>query len=184
VTTTTTTTQRPRPLAGLVARIEAARALDPAVAAGLRATAALGRHPSLDAALRGRWLGHAVHPLLTDVPIGSWTSANLLDLAGGRRGRPFATGLLALGCASAVPVVATGVAEWRVAPAGDRRTGLVHAALNAAALVLYLASLACRLRGRHGRGVALAAGATAVATAGGHLGGHMAIARGVGSAWT
>lgn len=30
--------------------------------------------------LSGTWLGHPAHPLLTDVPIGAWTSAVLLDL--------------------------------------------------------------------------------------------------------
>jgi uncharacterized membrane protein len=181
---TTTALRTPGPLAALLARIEDARALDPAVAVGLRATAALARRPGLDAALRGRPMGHAAHPMLTDVPIGSWTSANLIDMAGGRRGRPLATGLLAIGCVSAAPAIATGIAEWRAAPPEDRRTGLVHAALNAMALVLYTASLVCRLRRRHGCGVALAAAGTAVASAGGYLGGHMAIARKVGTAWS
>jgi uncharacterized membrane protein len=181
---TTTPPRTPRPLAGLLARIEGARSLDRMVEAGLRATAPLGRRPGLDAALRGRPMGHAAHPMLTDVPIGSWTSANLIDMAGGRRGRPLATGLLAVGCVAAAPAIATGVAEWRAAPAGSRRTGLVHAALNAVALALYSASLACRLRRRHGRGVALAAAGTAVASAGGYLGGHMAIARKVGTVWS
>ncbi|HET6691172.1 MAG TPA: DUF2231 domain-containing protein [Miltoncostaeaceae bacterium] len=181
----TTTPPRTSPaLAGTLARLEGARALDGAVGAGLRALAPLGRAPALDAALRGRWLGHAAHPMLTDIPIGSWTSANLVDVVGGRRGRPFATGLLAVGCASAVPAIATGLAEWRTASREDLRTGLVHAALNAAALGLYSASLACRLRRRHGTGVALAAAGTAVATAGGYLGGHMAIGRKVGTVWT
>ena len=40
-------------------------------------------------ALSGIWLGHALHPLLTDLPIGTWTSAVLLDwLGGGRAPRP------------------------------------------------------------------------------------------------
>src|SRR5260370_8198870 len=30
--------------------------------------------------LNGTWLGHALHPVLTDVPIGCWTSTALLDL--------------------------------------------------------------------------------------------------------
>ncbi len=34
-------------------------------------------------ALSGSWLGHALHPLLTDVVIGSFISATLLDLLGG-----------------------------------------------------------------------------------------------------
>src|SRR2546421_12126666 len=33
--------------------------------------------------LSGTWLGHALHPLLTDLPIGSFTSAMALDLLGG-----------------------------------------------------------------------------------------------------
>jgi hypothetical protein len=168
----------------MLARLEGARALDGAVAVGLRALAPLGRSPGLDAALRGRWLGHAAHPLITDVPIGSWTSANLIDLMGGRRGRPLATGLLAVGCASALPAIATGLAEWRTAPRDDQRTGVVHAALNAVALGLYSASVAYRLRRRHAAGVALAAAGTAVASAGGYLGGHMAIGRKVGTVWT
>ena len=182
--TTTPAPGTPRPLARLLDRIEHAEAIDPVVGAGMRATAPLADRPALDEALRGRWLGHSAHPMLTDVPIGSWTSANLLDLAGGRRGRPLATALLAIGCASALPTIATGVADWRAAPAEDRRTGVVHAALNAVALVLYCASLACRLRRRHGRGVALAAAGTAVATAGGYLGGHLAIGRKVGAVWS
>ena len=34
--------------------------------------------------LRGEWLGHAVHPIFTDIVLGTWTSATLLDLLGGR----------------------------------------------------------------------------------------------------
>ena len=38
--------------------------------------------------LRGEWLGHAVHPLLTDVVLGTWTSAHVLDLFGGPTPHP------------------------------------------------------------------------------------------------
>ena len=38
--------------------------------------------PARDA-LAGTWLGHALHPLLTDVVVGSFLSATLLDLLGG-----------------------------------------------------------------------------------------------------
>src|SRR2546421_751771 len=37
--------------------------------------------------LSGTWMGHAAHPMLTDVTIGSWTSALILDLFGGRAAR-------------------------------------------------------------------------------------------------
>lgn len=34
--------------------------------------------------LHGRWLGHPVHPLMVQVPIGTWMSAAVLDLRPGR----------------------------------------------------------------------------------------------------
>src|SRR3954449_5369192 len=37
--------------------------------------------------LRGEWLGHALHPLLTDLPLGCWLSAGVLDVLGGRGAR-------------------------------------------------------------------------------------------------
>jgi hypothetical protein len=32
--------------------------------------------------LSGVWLGHALHPILTDIPIGAWTSSVVLDWIG------------------------------------------------------------------------------------------------------
>src|SRR5262244_2594329 len=32
--------------------------------------------------LNGTWIGHPLHPLLTDIPIGAWTLTILLDLIG------------------------------------------------------------------------------------------------------
>ena len=40
--------------------------------------------------LSGTWLGHQLHPLLTDIPIGAFTGATVLDLVGGRRAQPAA----------------------------------------------------------------------------------------------
>src|SRR5437588_6753831 len=39
-------------------------------------------------ALSGTALGHPLHPPLTDVVNGAWTSAMTLDRLGGKRGRP------------------------------------------------------------------------------------------------
>ena len=75
------------PLNALAARLEAAEALDgPAAAIGRTVRGAIPEGPAKEA-LSGAWLGHALHPLLTDVPIGTWTSAVLLDFIGGRDGR-------------------------------------------------------------------------------------------------
>ena len=66
--------------------------------------------------LRGAWLGHAVHPTLTDVPVGLWTAAVTLDLVGGKGARPAAQRLIGLGVLAAAPTAWTGWAEWSGAP--------------------------------------------------------------------
>src|SRR3954451_22421285 len=45
--------------------------------------------------LHGVWLGHPLHPMMVQVPVGAWTSAALLDLVPGQRRA--ATGLIAVG---------------------------------------------------------------------------------------
>jgi nitrite reductase/ring-hydroxylating ferredoxin subunit/uncharacterized membrane protein len=133
---------------------------------------ALGGQPAKDV-LSGTWLGHPLHPVLTDLPIGFWTSAFTLDLVGGRRSRRAATQLVAWGVLSAVPTAVTGAADWGDTTGPARRVGLVHATANSAAVTCYAASWWSRVRGRHARGVALGlAGATA-ATVGAYLGGHL-----------
>lgn len=131
-------------------------------------------------ALHGVWLGHPLHPVLTDLPIGFWTSAFVLDLVPLRRFRPAADAMVALGVATALPTAASGWADWSDLDRPARRTGIVHAAANVAAILLYTGSLVARLRGRRTRGIALGmAGATA-ATAGAYLGGHLTFRRGAG----
>jgi nitrite reductase/ring-hydroxylating ferredoxin subunit/uncharacterized membrane protein len=136
-------------------------------------------------ALSGTFLGHALHPLLTDLPIGTWTSATLLDLVGGPDSATAARRLVAAGILSSVPTAVTGSVEWAdtaKSSASARRIGVVHAAANVAALALYTGSYLARRRGRRGRALALAgAGALAV---GGHLGGHLSYVEGVGVSQT
>jgi nitrite reductase/ring-hydroxylating ferredoxin subunit/uncharacterized membrane protein len=136
-------------------------------------------------ALSGTFLGHALHPLMTDLPIGSWTSAMVLDLTGGRAGRKAARRLIGTGILASLPTALTGAVEW--ADSADRRPstrrlGLVHASANVTALSLYSASYLARRRGRSGRGLALAGGAALAV--GGHLGGHLAYVNGEGVAVT
>jgi nitrite reductase/ring-hydroxylating ferredoxin subunit len=132
-------------------------------------------------ALSGSWLGHALHPLLTDVTIGTLSSAVMLDWLGGDRSQPAAERLIAIGLASAVPTVTSGYSDWadtEVADESVRRIGIVHAATNATAASLFAASWAARRRGGSGRLLALAGGGAMAAA--GYLGGHMTFAEGVG----
>ena len=132
-------------------------------------------------ALSGTFLGHPVHPLLTDVPIGTWTSAVMLDWIGGSESRTAARRLVAAGILAAAPTAAAGYSDWadsEMSSDSVRRTGLVHAAANITALGLFTASYLARRRGGGGRALALT-GAGALA-AGGHLGGHLSFVEGVG----
>ncbi len=131
--------------------------------------------------LRGEWLGHAVHPTLTDVVLGTWTSASLLDLLGGRESVSAAQKLIGAGLLAVGPTAWSGWAEWSNAGLREKRVGLVHAVSNGVAIGIYAASWTARRRGRHGAGVKLALAGAAVSTVGGYLGGHLAEARKVAS---
>ena len=168
-------------LTDAVHHIEGAEGLDRPAAAYERALAPLGRPGPVHDLLTGRPLGHAAHPMLTDIPIGCWTSATVLDLVGGRDARRAATRLVGLGVLAAVPTAATGAAEWLETDRESKRVGVVHANANGLGLALYGASWVARRRGRHGWGKALALAGMAVATVAGHLGGHLTIARNVGT---
>jgi len=131
--------------------------------------------------LRGEWLGHAVHPVLTDVTIGTWTSASLLDLLGGPDSAAAAKRLIGIGLLAAGPTAWTGWAEWSAAGSRDKRVGLVHAVTNGVAISLYAASWLARRRGRHLSGVRRALAGAAVSGAAAYLGGHLTEARKVAS---
>lgn len=123
---------------------------------------------------RGRALGHALHPMLTDLPIGCWTSAALVDLLGGRRGQQAADRLVAAGVLTAVPTAVAGLAELADMDDPDsRRVGAAHAFGNATGTMLYVMSWRARRRGRRWRGVLLSLAGAGVLSASGYLGGHL-----------
>lgn len=167
------------PARALTERLEGAGAIDTVARPVAAAARSVLQPGALKDALRGTWLGHALHPLLTDLVIGSFTSATILDLLGG--GDEAARKLIAVGIAAYPPTALTGVSDWSDtadADPGIRRAGLVHATVNATALGLYAASLAARRNGDTGRGRLLGlAGASALGV-GGYLGGHLSYVRG------
>lgn len=128
---------------------EAADALAAGVNGAYEAAGA-AKQPLKDA-LNGTWLGHALHPAITDVPVGAWTAALVLDALGERRGARIAVGVGLLG---ALGAAATGLTDWTDTYGKPRRLGVVHAALNGAATLLYGASWLARGKA-HGAGVAL-----------------------------
>jgi uncharacterized membrane protein len=130
--------------------------------------------------LRGRWLGHSFHPLLTDFPLGAWASASFLDLFGRKNTRPAAEALVAFGLAAAIPTALAGLADWSEADRESRRVGVVHASLNSAVAGFYASSLMARRKKHHGVGVALGVCGGLLAWASGYLGGHLSLVRDAG----
>jgi uncharacterized membrane protein len=177
---TETRSRRPR-LASFTRSIEEADALDRAAAKVAPAAEALVAKPRVRRLLQGQALGHALHPLLTDLPLGAWISTALLDVAGGPEARSAARMLTGFGVLSAVPTALTGWSEWAAADRVTRRVGLVHAGVNTAGLVLYTASWLARRSRHHGVGVTLGMLGGAGALVGGYLGGHMSLARKAGT---
>jgi uncharacterized membrane protein len=114
--------------------------------------------------LSGSNLGHPVHPMLTDLPIGAWSAAVLLDTVGGSPSRHDADVMIVAGMLPAAPAVLSGLNGWPGAYGPKSRLGFVHAAANTAALALYRASFAARTRGRHTAGRTLRIGATGAPT--------------------
>lgn len=171
----------PRIPEALVERIERLRLLDPVSERLQEVVRALvpGESQRKDL-LSGTWLGHPLHPLLTDAVIGAWTSAAVLDVVGGEGAEQAADGLVAVGILAAGPTVATGASDWAELRGSTRRVGSVHAIANSAALVLHSLSLIARRRGERRRGVALSLAGFGVAGFSAFLGGDLSFARGVG----
>jgi nitrite reductase/ring-hydroxylating ferredoxin subunit len=172
------------PAEPVVQQLESADLLDaPGKALGRVVRSMASSSRQLKDALSGTWLGHAVHPMLTDVVTGAFLSATLLDVFGGEDMNKASERLIAIGIAVYPPTAATGANDWADTEIADervRRVGLVHAASNTLALSLYSASLTRRRRGSWGQGAVLGiAGATALLAAG-YLGGHMSLRKGVG----
>ena len=131
----------------------------------------------------GRWAGHPIHPALSDLPIGLWAGATLLDVADRSPAPP--DGLDAAGVLSAAGILAagatalTGLSDWTVSNEQDRRVGLFHGLLNTVALGLQCASLGTRVAGHRGTARALGAASLTVTAAAGYLGGHLVFTKGV-----
>src|SRR5919206_5270308 len=135
-------------LMGFLDRIADVRRFDKAIEPVRRGVLSVLRPPALKDFLHGTWLGHPLHPVLVQVPVGSWISAGVLDAVPPLR--PAATALIGTGVAAAVPAALSGAADWAEQEAGVRRLGAVHAVLNTVSLGLYVGSLVARSRGRGG----------------------------------
>lgn len=136
--------------------------------------------------LYGTWLGHPLHPVLTDVAIGGWISALGLDLLEAKNGsREFAAGAdaaVALGLVGAVGSAMTGLNDWRWTTDLERprRIGVGHAAMNSTATMLYLTSLLLRRKGARRMGRYTGIAGFGVLMFGAYLGGDLVYGQRIG----
>ena len=131
--------------------------------------------------LAGTWIAHPMHPMLTDVTIGAWTSASILDVLGGKKARPGADMLVGIGILSAVPTAITGLSDLTdIADPEERSVATAHALANVGGLVAWTLSYVARKTGNRRAGTALSMAGTLVMSGAGFLGGHLSYRMGVG----
>lgn len=93
----------------------------------------------------GTWLQHPLHPLLTDVPVGAWTVAILLELFALFFGPPSlgiaAAIAIGLGVLAALASIATGFTDWMDVDPPEKALGMLHAILNTTSTIIFFVAL-------------------------------------------
>ncbi len=133
--------------------------------------------------LHGTWLGHPLHPVLTDIPIGAWTTAAVLDsveIMGNKDYQAAADAAIAVGLVGAAGSAISGLTDWTGTTKERRRIGLVHGLLNAAATALYATSYVLRKQKARGPAMTLAFLGYGISGVAAYLGGSLVYGKQVG----
>jgi uncharacterized membrane protein len=138
--------------------------------------------PRLKELLEGRkWLGHTLHPVLTDVPIGFWTCAWFLDFSKDPGIQRASDALVGMGVLSALPTLLAGLAEFLRTSGDTRRIATLHGLMNVVATSAYALSYGARRRGARAKALLLAQVGALVVTGSAYLGGDLVYRLGVGT---
>ncbi len=154
------------------------------------------RVPALRDLLNGRWLGHPLHAVLTDVPIGILFLVIVFDILSLPEAAAWA---LAVGILAMLAAALAGYADYADTDGKARERATLHSTLMVLALVGYIVSLVLRF-GPGNQGLVGSAGATGVSivsflilSAGAYVGGDVVYAlgnmvnrhafRGAGAKW-
>ena len=139
--------------------------------------------PAIKDFLHGVWLGHPLHAVITDVPVGGWTVAailDLLELAGKEKYGPGADAAVAVGLVTALGAAASGLTDWSDIQGKPQRVGAMHALLNSTAALLYGASYIARKRDCRSSGRLLGFLGFGFVFAGAYLGGALSYRQRIG----
>src|SRR5256885_16165465 len=140
---------------------------------------------SLKTFVHGTWLGHPLHPVLTDIPIGAWTIAVLFDLSyviERSHGWVSAADVtIFVGLLAAIASAVAGYTDWSDTFGRERRVGIAHGLLNTIVVLLYLVSFILRVGGgSRGLAILLAYAGYLVLLAAAFLGGDLVFGIGTG----
>ena len=157
-----------------------ASGLQKAVTGAFEAGGDMGRR--IRDVLHGTWLGHPLHPVLTDIPLGAWTTALVLDAAATERNglSHAADAAIGIGLVGAAGAAVTGLTDWQHTTDDDRRVGLTHGLLNIGATALYITALGLRRGGARDTGRLLAGAGFVVTMAAAYIGGHLVFRKRLG----
>lgn len=148
--------------------------------------------PAIRDLLNGRWLGHPLHGVLTDAPIGILFLVIILDVLDLRSAADIA---LIVGILSMLAAALAGFADYSDTDGTARERATVHSTLMVVALLVYVASLAIRGAGDDDRTAAVWTSVVAflILSAGAYVGGDVVYAlgnmvsrhafRGAGTKW-
>lgn len=154
---------------------EAGEAIQPVILNAFKAGGKTG--DAIKNFLHGKWLGHALHPMVTDVPIGAWTVTAVLDtmeLCGSDEYKSGADAAVTIGLAGAAGAAVTGLTDWTATTQIERKAGLAHAILNVTATALYLTSAILRKNEKSRKtAISLSMLGYCITTASAYIGGNL-----------
>jgi len=135
--------------------------------------------------IHGTWLGHPLHPVITDIPLGAWTLAVIFDIIYlFNRTTTWTTAAdlsIIIGVVAALGAAVTGYTDWNETIDRERRVGVAHGLINMLVLIIYVASLIVRgAGGNRGLGIVLALVGYALVISAAYLGGEMVFSIGTG----
>lgn len=148
-----------------------------ATSAAFRALGGPGR--LLQDFLNGSWLGHALHPVLTDVVVGGATVVVMFDIlrvAFGVTGLTTAgTWVLGLTAVSALGAIVTGLTDFKDTGPGSagRNVAGLHGLINVVATLLFLVALYLRLVDRTNWAALTFVIGYGIVSVGAFIGGHV-----------
>lgn len=134
--------------------------------------------------LHGTWLGHPLHPVLTDVVVGAWSIGAFFDLISlfnkSRQVEMMADVLTQIGNYAALPTLLSGLTDFSTIPEPVAKLAFAHAVANNIGFALQVASTRARNRGDRERALSLSGLAFVFLMTGAYLGGHLSYAKKVG----